>query len=371
MVSRVAGRMSIPDDKSAQEEYCTNEVVHDPSVSAGHTIVSPPSVEPELHPSLVQKAKTSKDMKSFNANIPSRIHIPSRIYIPSRIISFCGGGHLGITHIGILKALRERSLLKYVKGVVGISAGALIALMYVLGYTIEDMETLCQKIDLSIFTSIESEYAMLFYQTLCVNSGAMLDTYLTSLLENQGLSATTTFLELKKKRPNTFFRCYATRLQTSDIQEFSAERTPNHSITFATRASMCLPIIFAPMKDPFTETLYYDAGLIHNMPFVFLTEEEKRNSLCIYFDIFNGTPTEGDMFTTFKYAIKSLLTQRNSHYFKQYSHTVLKVPVNFMKFLDSNTKEIKDMLIDTGYKRMIAFLDTPVKKQCVRRYSVC
>jgi len=359
MVSRVAGRMSIPDDKSAQEEYCTNEVVHDPSVSAGHTVVSPPSVEPELHPSLVQKAKTSKDMKSFNA------------HIPSRIISFCGGGHLGITHIGILKALRERSLLKYVKGVVGISAGALIALMYVLGYTIEDMEKLCQNMDLSMFTDIESEYAMLFYQTLCVNSGKMLDIYLKSLLENQGLSARTTFLELKKKRPSTFFRCYATRMQTSDIQEFSAERTPNHSILFATRASMCLPIIFAPMKDPFTDILYYDAGLIHNMPFAFLTEGEKRNSLCIHFDIFNDTPMEGDIFTIFKYAIKSIITQRNIHYFKQYGDNIIKVPVNFMNFLNSNTKEIKDMLIETGYRYMIAFLDTPVKTQCVRRYSVC
>jgi NTE family protein len=354
MLSRVAETMSKLDDKSAQGEYYRNEGGHDLSVSSGHIIASPQAVELELRPS----EKTSKPVQSFN------------VRIPSRILSLCGGGHLCIVHIGILKALRDRSLLTYIKGVVGISAGALIALIYILGYTLHEMELLLQTIDLSMFTSIESDSALLFYQTLCVNSGEMLDLFIINLLEKKGYSSTTTFAELHRKK-SLFFRCYATRLQTSDIQEFSLEKTPNHTILFALRATMCLPIIFAPLKDPFTDILYYDAALIHNMPFVFLKEEEKQNSICVFFDLLTDTTKQEYDFTDiFKYACKSLYGTRNNYFLNKYGEFILKVSVDFTKLLDCNTREAKDELIERGYTNCIRFLDCKPTNTLARRYSV-
>ena len=351
MLSRVAERMSTLGDKSAPAEYCTNEGERDLSVSSDHTVDSAPSSEPGSHPSL---APTSNDVKSFN------------LRIPPRILSLCGGGHLCITHLGVLRALRERGLLKHLKGIVGISAGALVGLTYVLGYTLEEIERLLYSIDISIFTSIESDSALLFYETLCVNSGQMLEKFLTSLLEAKGFSATTTFAELHTK---TFFRCYATRLQSSNIQEFSLSQTPHHPVLFAVRASMCLPVIFAPMKDPFTDTLYYDAGLIHNMPFAFLNEEDKRQTLCVYFE----TLQEGiqyEVTSVFKYALKSFYNARNVHYLRVYGDSIITIPVNPLLLLAGATKEAKEQLIANGYAGTKTFLSSPTKK-VARRYSVC
>ena len=350
MLSRVVGMLSKSYDKSAQGECYTNEGGHDLSVSVGHTAVLPLTSELGSRPSV----RTSKHIKSFN------------VRVPSRILSLCGGGHLCIAHIGLLKALHDRNLLKYVKEVIGISAGALIGLMYALGYTIEQMEKLLYTIDLSMFTNIESECALSFYQTMCVNSGEILDTFLRSLLGNKGFSETTTFAEFQTKIK---FRCYATCLQTSNIQEFSAKKTPNHSILFALRASMCLPVIFAPMKDPFTESLYYDAALIHNMPFVFLTEEEKRHTLCVFFDAFGVSELTHDITSVLTYAFKSFYNLRNVYYLKRYADSIVCIPVDFAKLLDCNTKEAKDQLITLGYSTCISFIES-VPNPGVRRYSV-
>lgn len=341
-------------DKSAQEACCTTEGEHDPAVSSDHTVASPPASEPGSRLS----AKTSKDGKPFN------------VRVPSRILSLCGGGHLCIAHLGVLKALRQRDLLKYIKGVAGISAGALVGLIFALGYTIEQIERLLYSIDLSMFTSVEADSALLFYQTLCVNSGHVLDTFLTSLLETKGLAADTTFSSLQN-HSRIFFRCYATRLNTSDIQEFSIEKTPNHSLLFAVRASMCLPVVFAPMKDPFTDTLYYDAGLVHNMPFVFLTEEEKEQCLCVFFNIFDSPDLFNlDPVTVFKCAFKSFYNVRNVYYLKRYVDRIINIPVDFTKLLDCNTVDAKDGLIALGYAKCTSLLDSTSARVVVRRYSV-
>jgi predicted acylesterase/phospholipase RssA len=361
MLSRVVGMLSKSYDKSAPEVCCTSEGARDPAVSSDHTVASSQASEPG--PRLSEK--TSKDGNLFKVTKKS-----FAIRLPSRILSLCGGGHLCIAHVGVLKALRHSDQLKYIKGVVGISAGALVGLIYVLGYTIDQIERLLQGIDLSIFTSVESESALFFYQTMCINSGQKLDSFLVSLLEAKGLSSNLTFAELKSP---IFFRCYATHIQTSEIQEFSIEKTPNHSILFAVRASMCLPVIFAPMKDPFTDALYYDAALIHNMPFVFLSEEEKRQTLSVFFDVFGQSTEEAhnshDITSVFKYAIKSFYSQRNGYFLKRYVENMIHIPVDATKFLHSSSKDVADC-IALGYSKCINFLKARPTSCPARRYSV-
>ena len=372
MLSRVVGMLSKSYDKSAQEVCCTTEGEHGPVSSSDRTIASSPALEPVSRLS----EKTSKDRKFF------------KVRLPSRILSLCGGGHLCIAHLGVLKALRDRDQLKYIKGVVGISAGALVALIYILGYTIEQIERLLRSIDLTMFTSVESESALLFYQTMCINSGQKLDSFLVSLLEAKGLSADVTFAQLDSA---LFFRCYATHLQTSEIKEFSVEKTPNHSLLFALRASMCLPVVFAPMKDPFTDALYYDAALIHNMPFVFLNEEEKRQTLSVFFDVFSsgsasasgsaeggqaepeaepeGQAEPEDITSIFRYAIKSFYSQRNVYILKRYADHMVHIPVDVTKFLNSSPDDVAQC-IALGYSKCVSFLSSSSTRPVVRRYSV-
>ena len=361
MLSRVVGMLSKSYDKSVQEAYCTTEGGHGPAVSSDRIIASSQASEPGSRLS----EKTSKDGNLFKVTKKSLA-----IRLPSRILSLCGGGHLCIAHLGVIRALRDKDLLKHIKGIVGISAGALVAFIYILGYTIEQIERLLQSIDLTMFTSVESESALLFYQTLCINSGKKLDAFLVSLLETKGLSADITFAKLDSP---LFFRCYATHIQTSEMQEFSVEKTPNHSILFALRASMCLPVVFAPMKDPFTDALYYDAALIHNMPFVFLSEEEKRQALSVFFDAFSPSAEESheaqDITSVFKYTIKSFYSQRNVYFLKRYADNMIHIPVDLAKLLSTSSKDAADC-IALGYSKCSSFLEARPTRCPVRRYSV-
>jgi len=343
--------MSIRDDKSVQEGYCTTEGAHDLAVSSDHIAVSPLVSEPESRLS----EKTSNDWKFFN------------VRIPSRILSLCGGNQLAIVHMGVLKALHERNLLSSIKGVIGISSGALVGLAYVLGYTLNEIERLLLYCDLSLFTTFELDSALFFHQTLCINSGDLLTRFITSLLETKGYSASTTFSDLPK---GIFFRCYATRLETSHIQEFSLEKTPNHPVLFAVRASTCVPSIFSPMKDPFSNTLYYDAVLINNMPFVFLTEEEKRQTLSVFFNVFSEDPLEYEVTSIFNYVTKTLFSQRDLYYLNRYKDNMLNIRVDPVRMYSCATLEEKHELIRQGYSKCLRFLDTRSIVRVMRRYSV-
>ena len=46
-----------------------------------------------------------------------------------------GGGIKGIVHVGVLHALQKLKVLKYIEELAGASAGAIVAALYVIGYT--------------------------------------------------------------------------------------------------------------------------------------------------------------------------------------------------------------------------------------------
>lgn len=62
-----------------------------------------------------------------------------------------GGGILGIAHIGMMKALDERGLLDEIEVAVGTSAGAIMAAMFALGYTPDDIWDVWQRDAWSLF----------------------------------------------------------------------------------------------------------------------------------------------------------------------------------------------------------------------------
>jgi hypothetical protein len=129
--------------------------------------------------------------------------------------------------------------------------------------------------------------------------------------------------------------------------------------------------MFAPMKDPFTETLYYDAAIIHNMPFVFLTEEDKRHTLSVHFDFFKQNFDQVDMLNVFSYTFKSFYNLRNVYYLKKYTDSIVCVDNIPMNFLDCNKKEDKEALLERGYSACMAHLESKPTRRIARRYSAC
>jgi predicted acylesterase/phospholipase RssA len=343
--------MSKPDDKSAVKEYCKSEDEHDLAAFDDHTNLSVPALE--LQSKTADHRQTSTHMKSF---------IPR---IPPRILGFCGGGTLCLAHIGILKSLSKHSLLSSVRECVGISAGTIISLLYVLGYTLDEIERLSLSLDFtSFFPQFDPNMLLTLYTTWGLDTGAVAERFIRSLFTTKGISPDITFAELAKQGMK--LRCYATEIQTANIKEFSASKTPTVSIAFAIRASISLPVIFTPVRD--VKAMYMDGGIIHNTPLPFLTEAEIRDTLCFHFDMSHTNVADMSLMDACKCIYTSMTKLRNDAIVQKYKENTICVPMHGeLPIQDSYSLPYRNRLIQKGEDACNSFLKKGVVRP--RRFS--
>lgn len=285
--------------------------------------------------------------------------------IPPRRLAFCGGGVRCVAHVGVLKSLKANNLLTCVKEVTGISAGAFFALLYVLEYTIEQMERLATEMDFSTLGTIDPEDILLFPLTFGLNSGEGIERLIASILRQKGFNPDVTLGQLTGIK----FRCYATELQTTKIKEMSARATPDMKVIAAVRASMSFPLMFSPVKEG--DSLLVDGGLLHNLPLVFLTEQEIQETLCVFFAVKPRSvaqPVE-EVLDFVKYMYEAAIDMRNRPYMKKYRDRLIIVNTDDFNGLNfSETKDNRASLIELAYKTTEEFLIYSRKPG--RRFSV-
>ena len=204
--------------------------------------------------------------------------------IPPKRIVFTGGGLRSLGHFGVLEVLQKKGLLKHVKEYVGVSAGALVGFSTMLGYTVEEMKKVVTEFDFTVLQNAHPELVLDFFSTYGVDTGEQLEKFVKALLRLKGHSTELTFGAWANEFPKaTRLRCYAANLNTSQLKEFSTEKTPETTFVFALRASMSLPLYFTPVKEEETGHYLVDGGVIHNFPMNYLTEEEKEETLGVSF----------------------------------------------------------------------------------------
>ena len=94
-----------------------------------------------------------------------------------------GGGIRGILHLGAIKTLEEKNILKNIKNYGGASAGSMIVLLLCIGYTYNDIMIIFLKINLDKFYDITDIFEFLNIYGL-INLGP-LEKLLRVLLENK------------------------------------------------------------------------------------------------------------------------------------------------------------------------------------------
>ena len=346
------------DCKSVQEVYYKHEDGRDHASSCDQTNPLAPISEPE---------------PTLDVGASSITHTRT-LFLPPRRLALCGGGVRCIAHVGVFKALQELNLLTCVKEVIGISAGALFALMYCCGYTLEQIEQLAIQFDFSLLRNIDPESAFLFPTTLGLDSGEGLERFLTSILVRSGLKEGVTFQEMARQRPQTRLKCFATDIQTSKVREFSLEASPHISVKFAVRASMSLPILYTPVKDPQTGHYLMDGGILHNLPLAFLHESHIQDTLAVLFTVRGRgdevIESEIDVLKFFQHIYDSITSMRNKVYLERFPKQVVCVPVKGTSVTDFEpTKEMRQQLIQIAFDTTLAFVKKAGTKP-FRRYSV-
>ena len=236
---------------------------HGHGESDAHTNLSAQVSEPEScpvgddHPDLSPHPHQQKATSTKGSRLVS-------YRIPPRRLALSGGGVRAIAHVGAIRVFHEHGFLRCLDEVLGVSAGALFALMLSLGYTIGEIEDLNLKFDFTLLRNPDPDFLFVFTETLGIDKGEALERLIISILRQKGFSPTATFADLRDRRPA--FRCFATDIATNQSREFSIVVSPNISIVTAVRASMSLPLYYTPVTDPETGNLLMDGGLLHNLP---------------------------------------------------------------------------------------------------------
>ena len=204
--------------------------------------------------------------------------------IPPYRITLSGGGLKGIAHIGALEVLSERGLLKSLREYVGISAGALVAFCLSLGTGLSELRMIISLLDFGLVRDLDPESILNFPETYGLDTGANLEKLLKAILRARRIDPDITFRELADLHVGPNLRVIAMNLNTCYPQEFSVEKSPDTSVCLAVRASMSIPVYFAPVQDPVTGHHLSDGGIYFPSPFKFLTDEERKNTLSISFN---------------------------------------------------------------------------------------
>lgn len=301
-----------------------------------------------------------------------------RMFIPPKRIVFTGGGLRSLCHYGVLQVLEEKGLLKHVKEYIGVSAGALIGLTQVLGYSITEISKAVTEFDFSILQNAHPELVLEFFTNYGIDSGERLEQFVCSLLRVKGYSAEITFQEWSAQHPNSpRLRCYACNLNTNQIKEFSLEKTPDISLVFALRASMCLPLYFTPVKDPETGDYLVDGGVVQNFPMNYLTEDEKETALGISFQYGEKEHNVIEDFPGFLHQMYNCsFNPRTYQVQKENLLRCIIIPTTTMTAYNFDlTKEFRENLLSLGQKAAEEFLANYLNlitkhQKPVRRYSV-
>jgi NTE family protein len=298
--------------------------------------------------------------------------------IPPKRIIFTGGGLRSLGHFGVLEVLDKKGLLKAVREYVGVSAGAMVGFSTMLGYTIDEMQSVVTQFDFTILQNAHPELVLDFFSNYGVDSGEQLEKFLKALLRVKGHSPEMTFGDWAKQFPKApRLRCYAANLNTCKLQEFSTEKTPDIPFLFALRASMSLPLYFTPVKDAETGHILVDGGVIHNFPMNQLNDLEKEDSLGISFIYSKGETQEIQDFV-------GLLTQLYNCGFNPRTYQVqednklrcILIPTGALSAYNFDlTKEFRQELIDLGREAAENYCNNYLKllfehQKPIRRFSV-
>jgi NTE family protein len=188
-----------------------------------------------------------------------------------RNIAFKGGGVRGIAFVGALRELEKKGTLADVERVAGTSAGALVAAMYALDYSIDQIFSLMQGINFMQFEDSFNPVRVLTHY------GVYEGTYILEFVENlitncsKGLNAKSTFADMRSAGCLELY-VFATNLNTRCITELSADKTPGAYVAEAVRASMSIPVFFKAWQFSNSipdDSIYVDGGVMFNYPLCF------------------------------------------------------------------------------------------------------
>ena len=264
-----------------------------------------------------------------------------------------GGGIRGLAHLGVLKYFEEQGYRSQIKRVAGTSAGSIIALIWVLGYTYLESMEIISKINFKDLRDDSFGFirdARRLFKEYGVFPGTKAKELLESFITNKGLSKKITFEQLYEACPIEL-TVVATNVTIGCPAYFNHQLTPKMVVIDAIRMSISYPFVFTAVKHD--QQLYIDGGLYDNFPITFwdrCVDNPHPKTLGILLSTQQQVERKQfDTQTIFKY-IQSIWDQVTN----QHQLIVLKNERDngFRRVIEINTGDIKTFDFDISQEQM-------------------
>jgi len=178
-------------------------------------------------------------------------------------LCFSGGGIKGFSFVGALEKLIEANIINLdeITLFVGTSAGAMLAFLLNLGWTIKELKDFVLNFNFSKLTGeIDS---INFFEKFGIQDGERIKLLFIKFLKSKLNKKDITFKELFELT-NKKLIIVGTNLTKGCEATFSVDHTPDFSVIIALKISCSIPIIFTPVK--INDEFFVDGGLVNNFP---------------------------------------------------------------------------------------------------------
>jgi len=231
-----------------------------------------------------------------------------------------GGGFYCFQFFGIIKYLDDNNLLKDINKYIGVSAGALINLLIVVGYKFCEIENFLMKFDFSKIFDLKFEKIFAEDNFKGLSNGDNFNKLIKKFLIKKDLDENITFIELYKKT-NKYIIIGVTNISEDKVEYLNHENYPDLPIYLALRMTCCIPVIFDPII--YKDNYYIDGCLKDNFPIQLIPEEELKYTIGIAIYPYKN-----------KYDIKEMLTIKYLfHLYRTVSSSYLKDKIDKYKDL--------------------------------------
>lgn len=280
---------------------------------------------------------------------------------------FGGGAIRGAAHVGAIKAMESLGI--EIETLAGSSVGSMIAALYSVGYTADELSDVFLSVNFELFRDI----SLGFTQKFALSKGEVFLDWLRELIERKyygenyvkGQSEPVLFKDIKKN-----LVIISTNMKDFTCREFSNFETPDFEVAMAVRISCCMPGLMRAVT--LEDELLVDGDLMKGKPMWYLSKNIQNSSSRILEIRLEGSFSGSDqspieyvngMYTCMTACETSFI---KSVYGKCDKYDYLVIDTGNVVVVDFNYPgEKRQAIIDNGYQQTMTFFkeDLVNKKQ--------
>lgn len=302
----------------------------------------------------MEEKKQLTDYQNIIENLLDTI-IPSNNNNTYKALVLSGGGVKGLAHLGALKYLEERDLIKKINYYSGTSVGGLIIILYVIGYSAEELFKVLKKID---FKKLQNSSPKNFVEKFGFDEGKKIETALQKCFIKKSIDINITLQELFLKTGKNII--LTTTCVNKKIPYYLSHiNFPDLPVLKAVKMSFALPMFFCPVTH--NNNHFIDGGCMDNFPFsILLSKVNYKNILGIYIKDFKNETENIDSLQRFIF--DTILCLMEDHARRSYrgfeDQTVLINCKNVTAMNLDLSQNDKEQLFELGYNECQKYLKT-------------